>query len=264
MSLLDLPSAIFVLVPVLGAFIASQFTQQGIKLANSIILQTGLVGTLIGLITMLGNMSDPGEIGPGLSIASLTILYALIASSVFTLASLKTSSESPELRPSFSIIAIILWIAITFWAVAFGSGILAFINIPSLLFVALSILIIATFGKANFKSNHIDYRFKDVPALIAGSLRLCGEYLPYAGLIGSSIGISSMIIDLGDSTAIAPALAFSFLTLCYTNWISVAIKLGLSKNAREYKSSSWQYLGFAIFSLVLSISLLVATLLRME
>ena len=80
MSLLDLPSAIFVLVPVLGAFIASQFTQQGIKLANSIILQTGLVGTLIGLITMLGNMSDPGEIGPGLSIASLTILYALIAS----------------------------------------------------------------------------------------------------------------------------------------------------------------------------------------
>ena len=36
MSLLNLPSAIFVLVPVLGAFIASQFTQQGIKLANTL------------------------------------------------------------------------------------------------------------------------------------------------------------------------------------------------------------------------------------
>ena len=244
MSLLNLPSAIFVLVPVLGAFIASQFTQQGIKLANSIILQTGLVGTLIGLVTMLGNMSDPAAIGPGLSIASLTILYALITSSVFTLASLKISPESPELRPSFSTIAIILWIAITFWAVTFGSGFLAFINIPSLLFVALSILMIATFGTE--------------------SLRLCGEYLPYAGLIGFFIGISSMIIDLGDPTTIGPALAFSFLTLCYTNWISVAIKLGLSKNAQEYKRSSWQYLGFAIFSLVLSIALLLATLLRIE
>ena len=83
MSLLNLPSAIFVLVPVLGAFIASQFTQQGIKLANSIILQTGLVGTLIGLVTMLGNMSDPSSIGPGLSIASLTILYALITFYIF-------------------------------------------------------------------------------------------------------------------------------------------------------------------------------------
>lgn len=248
MSLLDLPSAIFVLVPVLGAFIASQFTQQGIKLANSIILQTGLVGTLIGLITMLGNMSDPAAIGPGLSIASLTILYALITSSVFTLASLKISPEPPELRPSFSTIAIILWIAITYWAVALGSGFLAFINVPSLLFVALSILIIATFGRANTE----------------GSLRLCGEYLPYSGLIGFFIGISSMIIDLGDPTTIGPALAFSFLTLCYTNWISVAIKLGLSKNAQEYKSSSWQYLGFAIFSIVLSISLLLATLLRIE
>ena len=41
--------------------------------------------------------------------------------------------------------------------------------------------------------------------------------------------------------------------------------LGLMpKNAQEYKSSSWQYLGFAIFSLVLSISLLLATLLRIE
>ena len=248
MSLLNLPSAIFILVPVLGAFIASKFTQQGIKLANNIILQTGLVGTLISLVTMLGNMSDPAAIGPGLSIASLTILYALIVSSVFTLASLKVSSGSPELRPSFSAIAIILWIAITFWAAASGSGILAFINIPSLLYVALSILIITTFSRANTEQ----------------SLRLCGEYLPYAGLIGFFIGISSMIIDLGDPTTVGPPLAFSFLTLCYTNSISVAIKLGLPKNTQEYKSSSWQYLGFAIFSLVLSISLLLATLLRTE
>ena len=245
-SLLNLPSAIFILVPVFGAFMASQFsTQQGIKVANSIILQTGMIGTLIGLVTMLGNMSDPAALGLALSVASLPILYALIASSVLTLSSLKLTLKSYEFRSSYSITAVMLWIVVNLWAIFLGSSILAFSNIPSLIFVTLSIVIITIVSRAN----------------VAESLKLCGEYLPYAGLIGFFMGISSMIINLGDPRSIGPSLAFSFLTLLYTNWISVAIKLGLPKNAQEYKSSSWQYLGYATFSLILSVSILLSTLL---
>lgn len=44
----------------------------------------GLVGTLIGLVQMLGNLSDPSTIGPAMAVALLTTLYgALLAYVVF-------------------------------------------------------------------------------------------------------------------------------------------------------------------------------------
>jgi chemotaxis protein MotA len=40
----------------------------------------GMIGTLVGLVVMLGNMEDPSKIGPGMAVALLTTLYgALIA-----------------------------------------------------------------------------------------------------------------------------------------------------------------------------------------
>jgi len=43
----------------------------------------GLVGTLVGLVMMLGNMSDPSSIGPAMAVALITTFYgALIANLV--------------------------------------------------------------------------------------------------------------------------------------------------------------------------------------
>ena len=39
----------------------------------------GMIGTLIGLIVMLGNMEDPSQMGPGLSVALMTTLYGVLA-----------------------------------------------------------------------------------------------------------------------------------------------------------------------------------------
>ncbi|MFC1585046.1 motility protein A [Fibrobacterota bacterium] len=39
----------------------------------------GMIGTLIGLIVMLGNMEDPSQMGPGLSMALMTTLYGVLA-----------------------------------------------------------------------------------------------------------------------------------------------------------------------------------------
>jgi chemotaxis protein MotA len=42
-----------------------------------------MIGTLMGLIFMLSNMSDPSRIGPGMAVALITTLYgALIANVV--------------------------------------------------------------------------------------------------------------------------------------------------------------------------------------
>jgi len=45
----------------------------------------GLIGTLIGLVQMLGHLDDPAEIGPAMAVALLTTLYgALLAHAFFT------------------------------------------------------------------------------------------------------------------------------------------------------------------------------------
>ena len=42
----------------------------------------GMIGTLIGLVVMLGNMSDPKAIGPAMAVALLTTLYGAILSNM--------------------------------------------------------------------------------------------------------------------------------------------------------------------------------------
>jgi chemotaxis protein MotA len=56
----------------------------------------GLIGTLIGLVTMLGNLDDPSTIGPSMAVALLTTFYgALLANLVFLplAAKLETNSD---------------------------------------------------------------------------------------------------------------------------------------------------------------------------
>lgn len=45
----------------------------------------GMIGTLIGLIIMLGNMSNPDAIGPGMAVALLTTLYGAYMANAFCL-----------------------------------------------------------------------------------------------------------------------------------------------------------------------------------
>jgi len=45
----------------------------------------GMIGTLIGLVQMMSNMSDPKSIGPAMAIALLTTLYGAIIATVFAL-----------------------------------------------------------------------------------------------------------------------------------------------------------------------------------
>lgn len=45
----------------------------------------GMIGTLMGLIIMLGNMDDPAAIGPGMAVALITTLYGALVSNLFFL-----------------------------------------------------------------------------------------------------------------------------------------------------------------------------------
>ena len=43
----------------------------------------GMIGTLIGLIQMLQNLSDPAALGPGMAVAMITTLYGAILANIF-------------------------------------------------------------------------------------------------------------------------------------------------------------------------------------
>jgi len=45
----------------------------------------GMIGTLMGLIIMLGNLDDPAAIGPGMAVALITTLYGAVLSNLFFL-----------------------------------------------------------------------------------------------------------------------------------------------------------------------------------
>ena len=44
-----------------------------------------MIGTLAGLVIMLGNMSDPKAIGPAMAVALLTTMYGAILANVICL-----------------------------------------------------------------------------------------------------------------------------------------------------------------------------------
>lgn len=57
----------------------------------------GMIGTLVGLVQMLSNMSDPKSIGPAMAVALLTTLYGAMLANMFALpVSDKLSLRSAE------------------------------------------------------------------------------------------------------------------------------------------------------------------------
>jgi chemotaxis protein MotA len=45
----------------------------------------GMIGTLVGLVKMLANMSDPSQIGAGMAVALLTTLYGAVVANLVAL-----------------------------------------------------------------------------------------------------------------------------------------------------------------------------------
>lgn len=70
----------------IAAMVERQRSTVGIlRRAAEVAPAMGLIGTLIGLVQMLGHLDDPDEIGPAMAIALLTTLYgALLAHALFT------------------------------------------------------------------------------------------------------------------------------------------------------------------------------------
>ncbi|MGD2063134.1 MAG: MotA/TolQ/ExbB proton channel family protein [Nitrospirota bacterium] len=87
--------------------------QRGVEIFGSMAAYSpamGLIGTLIGLVAMLQNMSDPSSIGPAMAVALLTTFYgAILANMVFSpiAGKLKTRSREEILYKEFILIGVV-------------------------------------------------------------------------------------------------------------------------------------------------------------
>ena len=68
-----------------------------LRRAGDVAPAMGLIGTLIGLVKMLGNLNDPSNLGPAMSVALLTTFYgAVLAHLVFIPLAAKTEHCTSE------------------------------------------------------------------------------------------------------------------------------------------------------------------------
>lgn len=75
--------------------------------ASEIAPAMGLIGTLLGLVQMLGALSDPAAIGPGMALALLTTLYgAVLANMVFAPIAAKLDRAAGDQNQVLSLVAV--------------------------------------------------------------------------------------------------------------------------------------------------------------
>jgi chemotaxis protein MotA len=61
----------------------------------------GMIGTLIGLVLMLGNMGDPKSIGPAMAVALLTTLYGAFVANVMFMPMVKKLQGYTEFEVNY-------------------------------------------------------------------------------------------------------------------------------------------------------------------
>ena len=240
MNYVDLISIIFILVPIIAAMASLGISFNGVNLVRHIIAQVSVIGMLIGLVIMLGNASDPDSLGPAFAVMLLVRLYGVIVYGLAT-ALLNTKPDSPASSQPPYRRAIACAVFLLGLAAAMGN-LPAFVDIPSIIFLTLSLIILYAILKAT-KSETIS--------------EALAHQLPYVGLIGFLMGVIGMLGNMSDPRAIGPAMAFACLTLLYSNIASVLLKLAKPSVIENKNPLSLGYLT----SVIVGISITTAGLL---
>ena len=244
MNYIDLISIIFILVPIIAAMASLGISFNGVNLVRHIIAQVSVIGMLIGLVIMLGNLSDPDSLGPAFAVMLLVLLYGAIVYGLAT-ALLNTKPDSPvSSQPPYrrAIACAVFLLAL---AVAIGPSLSAFFDTPSIIFLTLSLIILYAILKAS-KSETIS--------------EALAHQLPYVGLIGFLMGVIGMLGNMSDPRAIGPAMAFACLTLLYSNIASVLLKLAKPSVIENKNPLSLGYLTSVIVGISITAAVLLLSL----
>ncbi|GEM_PF-276355 len=201
----------------------------------------GVTGTLIGLVKMLANMSDPNTIGSALAVALLTSLYAVVLAELLVVplqrkiggradASLPDAAKEdvaalrgahPIARKGFKVLAGLLLIA----AMTIDSWIAIFIDTTAVMIVLIAPCLLSLsfhsfptlIAAWSESSQSTPLAEADVHQRVFNTSR---QLILAAGGTGFFIGMVSIFANMSDPSMIGPALALSLLSLFYAIGLS--------------------------------------------
>jgi len=196
-GILDAASFVIVVGGLAGFALTASFSRASVTIVVDLAYPVGLLGTLIGLVSMLQNMSDPKAIGPAMAISFLPVLYAAV---IHGLASGR-SRDLSEIDSTFvkKLVGSLVFVGLVIWAMDSAAGIGAFLDLSTVVLVVLSILFFVIFDRVSGDTSKNGW-----------GVRFLG-----IGLLGFSIGFITMLANLDDLKAIGPAMAVAFLSLTY-------------------------------------------------
>jgi hypothetical protein len=196
-GVVDLASLVFVVGSLASLALTASFSRASVTIVVDLAYPVGLLGTLIGLVSMLQNISDPKAIGPAMAIALLTVFYAAV---VHGLASGRTRDLS-EIDSTFAkkLMGSLVFVGIVLWAMDSAAGIGAFMDLGAVVLFVLSILFFVIFDRVSgdMYKNGWGVRFLGI------------------GLLGVFIGSIGMLANIDDPKALGPAMALAYLSLTY-------------------------------------------------
>ena len=207
-SVTDLKSLVFVVGSLLSVAAAVRFRPSECRLVAEAALPVGLIGFLIGVISMLAAESNPSQIAPAVAIAILTLVYAgivrLLLGDSLNQALLETHSLLGKAAGTGGVVIMMIW-AMT----SVSPDGLAMFWYPQVAMVMTGIaLLIFLIG-----------RLVDAGHASGWAKKMIG-----LGWLGFFMGVVAALPQLNTPTALGPALAFSFLSLLYA---TVAVIVGL-------------------------------------
>jgi flagellar motor component MotA len=199
---------------------------------RGVALGSGLVGTLLGLVTMLANMDDPNTIGPAMSVAVLAMFYGAVIAEVIVAPLIggltrpqRVDGEGQSL--GWPLVGLLGTVGLVLFGILFGGQLTLFVNVPSvcLVFGMGLCLIFGQFSAAEV-TNTLGgaFRRRAINAKAAEShaqvLRTMRGVFHAAGAVGFLVGLVIMLANLADPSRIGPAMAISLLSPLYATLVA--------------------------------------------
>lgn len=238
----DFGILLFFLGFMMAAYVAAGSYRLGATVVRHAVLEVGLVGVIIGTVSLLGNMSDPDMIPPAIFVILLVAVYSLI---IFGVTSIVGSEENQTSSPSKArpLIGCSIFLVSVGFAIA-DTGLFAYIHPLSIILVASGAGLVAGLSKI---TNQVDV-FGDVV-----------RYLPFLGLFYLFLFSISLLTVLDDPKSIGPMLAAAYLSFGYALLSSVIIKLLRPSIVNEYKPIDWPFVGWSLVILLSTFGGLLAS-----
>ncbi len=242
--LLNSESLIFMGLSALMIFFTQNFGRRSLVLLDDLVIPIGIIGTLIGMVMMLGSESNPQALPSGIFAALTPTLYALGIKSLVYGRQDFVELDSGLLPRSAGLIGLLLIIGYTMEITA---GLFAFADLTAFLFLISAIVLIAIINL-----------LRGQPILAGLQKRLMG-----IGLLGFLLGIALMLPDFHEPTTLGPAVAFSYLSLMYALLLLLILRILIPDESWQdgvVSRINWLTLGLPfLIGLTVSISLLLAS-----